>query len=1717
MGRNRKGRQCGGYGSKKERFVLLRRWQQEVNKVSRKNALSRQAQRKLADQQRRAETDNAVRRRVRVDVLAAWTNARLKDDHIERIKLEGTLSIASELQKTSVVHEFSSLQERCIYEIARSFDLYSSSCEFTQAFFASFEPWMVSRLAELTTAFKTVSDGNVKLLLLQPTEHLSIGFVRDEKSLAPLFDEDEADHRMAWQLTSGQLSETEAESWEDLDVEDVDIVQAQEEVRLLSLSLVSCLGLSSRFLTQLTITHPHLEHLKIVDCFDAAAGEQGAALLQQLAKSRALKSLHFSWCCWLTTEILVTFAYQLLEPPISPLQELHVSDCFDVLGDYVLSVFNELQPHISMSVSGPLYRRTPRLFNRNKPGEWSLVWCELVLERGELLVSMDRDGRSRISSIPVKECELAHVRSDGRDCIELTINRGKKETFSSHESSHDVDWWMTTLIAVKRDLERGVKPQISLVTPRISGPTTRPKHMRRPSSQLSLNLNLAANAAAGATLSGRPTLRRRKPALATCETLFERFTIYETPSTYYVVCSDRHYSRFRMLELNRMVDQPKKLREVLEEDKRIYDWEQMEAQLQALAELARVRGTGNLVRAFTAVAIVGCIRFLRGYYFIFVTQRRKIGNIGGNSIYGISATQQLNLSPPEEDQSAWNRLNRWFNPSPEEEAEARYLGLFHFLDLTKDFYFSYSYGITHTLQHNMTTEHSEPAEMFTWNYYLTQELRTCLSGGAAADLVVPLVLGCYEQRKCSVFGRLVSIVLLARRSRHFAGTRYLKRGVADTGKAANDVETEQIIEDESMGPGKFSSFVQHRGSIPVFWSQETSATLPKPPIVLNRVDPTYTATQKHFADLFSRYGSPIVALNLVKQSEKKEREVIVGNEYMNAVEYLNSFMPARHRVRYVALDYSRLSGPKQKGLNVLHSLDKVAVWALTQTGLFCSAPKRQISQNGNRRTAQTFSPSPPSEPWDAFISSSNLQPMGENSDELASTEPPPSPTITRNSGDWLEQRGILRTNCIDCLDRTNVSQFSVGMRALGQQLYVMGIKNTPLLESRSQLVLVLMKLYSLMGDAISMQYGGSEAHKNVKNSAARENVKHRELLTSIRRYYSNSFTDTAKQDAINIFLGHFVPSEDSPPLWELDSDYYLHNFEVRNGMAACENVRRNIAFHADNKRKAFGDLYGIAPMQLSCCSSSELLDDVSEGTSDSDDNEPSTERVVALAVRDQSKRDAYIRECRRVLDDWWKEPLECFERPKYCLPPVEEKASCVCDQIARKGSKNNLYTGSTEAAKPAGAGNRKASPRTPCSDDFLHMYHPEELTTFDKVLGYKFMLPMEISDEVNEKDKRRSESAVVAHLTSAPSSSSISGLARVDEENLSDYDSSRQGLTKKENRSHRSMSAPDIGEEAGYSPQSTRRARDSGDERKSGHQEDHTSISGSESRRASRAALAEAINKYGGHGSATLKAVVKRKDDQISIDDYVLSRGRRKFVGDCSTPAPDPIYQQYMLGKDSPQIWETDNESVKTYFETYMRDNRISPDDARSLREAQARAGATFKLQVGSYTGLEQSVKARVLVSKKLKTEPEDRKMFEDTLDLKKLVKTGEASVPAESLELYKTFFDEELPSVEIYQPAKEAKENKPSVPESDDLSRPVPKRCTSATALSSKLAQSIQRLSVKKTRTRFSNGDLISVGPLFKMDGGKDRDFIIFNEAAAENSFGEVTRNETELSFYSK
>ena len=71
--------------------------------------------------------------------------------------------------------------------------------------------------------------------------------------------------------------------------------------------------------------------------------------------------------------------------------------------------------------------------------------------------------------------------------------------------------------------------------------------------------------------------------------------------------------------------------------------------------------------------------------------------------------------------------------------------------------------------------------------------------GGDRDWSTRLIHGFVEQSHCSVWGRELTLTLMSRRSRHFAGTRYLKRGINEEGFCANDVETEQIVDTNSPG------------------------------------------------------------------------------------------------------------------------------------------------------------------------------------------------------------------------------------------------------------------------------------------------------------------------------------------------------------------------------------------------------------------------------------------------------------------------------------------------------------------------------------------------------------------------------------------------------------------------------------------------------------------------------------------------------------------------------------------------------------------------------------------------------------------------------------------------------------------------------------------------------------------------------------------------------
>ena len=67
------------------------------------------------------------------------------------------------------------------------------------------------------------------------------------------------------------------------------------------------------------------------------------------------------------------------------------------------------------------------------------------------------------------------------------------------------------------------------------------------------------------------------------------------------------------------------------------------------------------------------------------------------------------------------------------------------------------------------------------------------------------------------------------------------------------------------------------------------------------------------------------------------------------------------------------------------------------------------------------------------------------------------------------QHGVLRTNCIDCLDRTNVAQFAYGLTAMGQQLHALGLADTPTIDAQSSAARQLMDMYEVMGNVLSRQ------------------------------------------------------------------------------------------------------------------------------------------------------------------------------------------------------------------------------------------------------------------------------------------------------------------------------------------------------------------------------------------------------------------------------------------------------------------------------------------------------------------------------------------------------------------------------------------------------------------------------------------------------------------------
>ncbi|KAF3196459.1 hypothetical protein TWF106_004829 [Orbilia oligospora] len=190
------------------------------------------------------------------------------------------------------------------------------------------------------------------------------------------------------------------------------------------------------------------------------------------------------------------------------------------------------------------------------------------------------------------------------------------------------------------------------------------------------------------------------------------------------------------------------------------------------------------------------------------------------------------------------------------------------LSASRSFYFSYDYDITRSISKQTSATSSEvplhknvDTEFF-WNRHL---LEPFIESGQH-HFALPLMQGFVAQQHFQIpnkegYSRNFLLTLLSRRSINRAGLRYLRRGVDEHGYVANCVETEQLLSD--IDKNAEYSFVQIRGSIPLFFQQSPYALKPKP-ILMHSEPANKSAFQTHFKRMKDRYGE-IQAVNLVER------------------------------------------------------------------------------------------------------------------------------------------------------------------------------------------------------------------------------------------------------------------------------------------------------------------------------------------------------------------------------------------------------------------------------------------------------------------------------------------------------------------------------------------------------------------------------------------------------------------------------------------------------------------------------------------------------------------------------------------------------------------------------------------------------------------------------------------------------------------------------------
>lgn len=405
------------------------------------------------------------------------------------------------------------------------------------------------------------------------------------------------------------------------------------------------------------------------------------------------------------------------------------------------------------------------------------------------------------------------------------------------------------------------------------------------------------------------------------------------------------------------------------------------------------------------------------------------------------------------------------------------------------FYYSSDFDLTSLLQSRGLNQHSlsfdNYQKEYMWNSFLMEEMitfRNHLDDNAKQIMddegFLTTVIRGFAETFPSYIGRLpVSLTMISKQSWKRAGTRFNVRGIDDEANVANFCETEFIMYSEEY----CFSITEIRGSVPIFWEQDTALINPKVAITRS-VEATQATFDEHFSRLIQKYG-PIHVVNLLSS---KSSEIELSRHYR---EHLNRSKKLKLNSEVFLTEFDFHRETKEEGFAAASKIRKYVERSILENGYFSYdvKQKKQLS----------------------------------------------------------EQRGVFRVNCLDCLDRTNLIQQFISRYTfiLFLEDFQLIKPKTNMIEEYDWYQ-KHNNIWADHGDAVSQIYTGTNALKSSFSRKGKMSLAGAlsDATKSVSRMYINNFMDKNKQMNIDALLGR-LPHQHAVQLYDPINDYVIEELK----------------------------------------------------------------------------------------------------------------------------------------------------------------------------------------------------------------------------------------------------------------------------------------------------------------------------------------------------------------------------------------------------------------------------------------------------------------------------------------------------------------------------------------------------------------------------------------------